>query len=335
MKIEGKACLVTGGAGFIGSHLVDSLLAKGCKITVLDNLTTGKESNLFSASKNKDLNFINGSILDKDTLRSAIDGIEVVFHLACLGVRHSLIDPFENHRVNAEGTLNVLEISRTASVDRFLYCSSSEIYGTAEFVPMTESHPTKPCTIYGASKLAGENYARAYYNTYQLPVVIIRPFNTFGPRSHHEGSSGELIPKSIVRCLGGKNIIIFGDGNITRDFTFISDTVRGLIAAAECNEAVGEVLNMGSGSELSIRTVAEKIIKQIQVPTVKIDCQDVRPADVGRLFCDFKKFSLLTGWRSDISFEEGLNSTIEYFKNHPLGITKLMDEELGRNWETT
>ena len=179
--------------------------------------------------------------------------MEVVFHLACLGVRHSISHPLENHWTNAEGTLVICEAARNAKVKRLLYCSSSEVYGTAQSVPMDESHPTHPCTVYGASKLAGEAYALAYHRTFGLDSLVIRPFNTYGPRSHHEGESGEVIPKSIVRALNGKEVLVFGEGEQTRDFTYVEDTADGLITAAECNAMVGEIFNIGSRFEISIK----------------------------------------------------------------------------------
>jgi UDP-glucose 4-epimerase len=217
MKLsEGMKVLVTGGAGFIGSHLVDALIQEGCYVRVIDNLTNGKRENLEQHKASDNFEFYLGSVTDPYDVAEAMKGIEIVFHLACLGVRHSIRHPFENHRVNAEGTLLMLKEAQRAGVEKFLYCSSSEVYGTAIHVPMPESHPTNPCTIYGASKLAGEAYTRAFYKSYGMKTVILRPFNTYGPRSHHEGYAGEMIPKSIVRALNGKSVLVFGDGSQTR-----------------------------------------------------------------------------------------------------------------------
>lgn len=333
MKLSGKFCLVTGGAGFIGSHLVDALIEHGCKVRVIDNLTTGKMDKIAHHKNNANFEFVWGSVTDPLDVNQAMKGIEVVFHLACLGVRHSIGHPYETHRVNAEGTLLVLDAVYRARVSRFIYCSSSEVYGTAEYVPMPETHPTNPCTVYGASKLAGEAYARAFHKTYGMDAVIVRPFNTYGPRSHHEGDAGEIIPKSIVRVLNNRDSLVFGDGLQTRDFTYVEDTASALIAAAERDAMVGKTLNIGSNFEISIRDVVFKIVKMVGNPAVKVVFTDERPGDVHRLWADPGEFFKLCNWRPKVSFEEGLRKTIEFFRNHPLDVGGLMQEESGRNWE--
>ena len=333
MKLMEKRCLVTGGAGFIGSYLVDELIGKGCTVRVLDNLVNGKLENLSDHLGQKNFQFFRGSITDPLDVRRAMEGINVVFHLACLGVRHSITHPFENHRVNAEGSLFVLDAAYRAKVDRFLYCSSSEVYGTAEYVPMPESHPTHPCTVYGAGKLAGEAYARAYYKTYEMATSIVRPFNTYGPRSHYEGDAGEMIPKSIVRALNGQPVIVFGDGFQTRDFTYVEDTARALASAAENDAMIGQTLNIGSNFEISIKDLAYKIAETVGNPKTKVVFTPQRPGDVLRLFADPRKFTDICGWEPQVSFDEGLTKTIDFFRNHPLGLKCLMESESGRNWE--
>lgn len=279
------------------------------------------------------LSFFQGSVTDPGDVEKALREIEVVFHLACLGVRHSIAHPFENHRVNAEGTLLVLHSAHLKNIERFVYCSSSEVYGTAVNVPMTEEHPTNPCTVYGASKLAGEAYARAYYRTYGMKTIIVRPFNSYGPRSHHEGDAGEMIPKSIVRALNNMPIIIFGDGSQTRDFTFVEDTARGLIAAAESDALIGETVNIGSNSEISIKDIAIKLIKLIDNSRSTLDFQDGRPGDVLRLYADSTKFYSAAGWAPRITLEKGLLQTITHFREHTSDLPTLIKEEKGRNWE--
>ncbi len=333
MKTPGAKILVTGGAGFIGSHLVDCLLSEGNTVRVVDNLVNGKPGNIDQHKGNKRFSFIKADICDSGALSAAMEGVDTVFHLACLGVRHSIRYPFRNHRVNAEGTIRVLEESRKSGVRKFVYCSSSEVYGTAVKVPMKEDHPTNPCTVYGAGKLAGEAYARAYYLTYGMKTVIVRPFNTFGPRSHHEGDAGEMIPKSIVRALSGEKILIFGDGSQTRDFTYVEDMARAIAEAAKSDKAVGRTFNIGSGFEITIRKIAEIISGSVGGGSALIENAVPRPGDVLRLYADASTYSTLTGWKPKVSFNDGLQRTIEWFKARPEGVMHLIKEERGLNWE--
>src|SRR6185369_328854 len=242
-----STAVVTGGAGFIGSELVRQLAARGDRVVAIDNLVNGKRENLADVLSDRVV-LLEKDIRDLDAVTPHLRDARVVYHLACLGVRHSVHSPRENHHVNATATLDLLGASRDAGVPRFVYVSSSEVYGTARWAPMTEEHPTCPHTVYGGSKLAGESYTRAYHDTYGYPTVVVRPFNTFGPRSHHEGDSGEVIPKFLLRCLAGRPLIVFGDGTQTRDFQFVSDTARGIILAGEDDRAIGATINLGSGS---------------------------------------------------------------------------------------
>lgn len=332
MKLNGSKILITGGAGFIGSHLVDCLMEEGCHIRVIDNLVNGKRDNLIKHKNNKRFDFILGDINDASALGSAVSDIDIVFHLACLGVRHSIKNIFENHRVNAEGALNVLQKAHNEGVKKFIYCSSSEVYGTAKYVPMTEAHPTNPCTVYGASKLAGEAYARVYHKTYGMNTVIVRPFNVYGPRSHHEGDAGEVIPKSIVRALNNEPVLIFGNGSQTRDFTYVEDTAHALVEAAKCDNVIGLTLNVGSDFEIAIKEAAQLILKMTGSSS-KIDIIESRPGDVMRLYADSTLFRKITNWRPAIKFEEGLNKTIQWFKTRPEQLSVLLDQENGINWK--
>ncbi len=333
MELTNKNCLITGGAGFIGSHLVDALMNEDCSVTVLDNLSTGKLENLDEHEDNSRFKLIVGDITNPLHVKNAMKNADIVLNLACLGVRHSIKHPFENHRVNAEGALVVLQEAMRAGVHKFIHCSSSEVYGTAQHVPMPADHPTFPHTVYGASKLAGEAYVRAYYKTYGFNTVIIRPFNTYGPRSHHEGDAGEMIPKSIIRALNDKNILVFGDGSQTRDYTYVGDTVRGIVEAVKCDDTIGSTFNIGSNFEISISEIAEMIIRYAGNGSSRIEYIEKRPGDVLRLCSDSTEFCKITGWRPSVSFEEGLMKTIRWFKTRPEEVSLLLDQEIGINWK--
>jgi len=323
--------LVTGGAGFIGSHLVDQLLATGHDVRVLDNLSNGKEANLYEAGRKNNFQFIKGDILDKATCGKALQGIEVVYHLACLGVRHSLHNPFENHRVNAEGSLNILEAALTNSVRKLFYISTSEIYGDIKQFPIDETGIPLPKTVYGASKLAGENYAYSYHTCFGMDTTTLRIFNNYGPRAHYEGDAGEIIPRSIVNLLYGKPPVIFGDGNVTRDFFYVKDTASALAGLLEIKNLQGQIINIGTGEEVTMRHLLEQIITLMQL-NIKIDYMEDRPADVPRLWVNPAKFKQITNFKSGFSFEQGLLETIRFYEDLSKG-KELINEIEVLNWK--
>ena len=328
---ERNLVVVTGGAGFIGSELVRQLADRGSHVVVIDNLVNGTRENLAGLPPDR-VTLLARDIRDRDAYRSLLRDTQVVYHLACLGVRHSVHSPVENHDVNATATLQLLAESRAAGVPRFVYVSSSEVYGTALWAPMTEAHPTFPCTVYGGSKLAGESYTRAYYRTYGYPTVVVRPFNTYGPRSHHEGDSGEVIPKFLLRCLAGRPLIVFGDGMQTRDFTYVSDSARGIILAGTSDAAIGRTINLGSGHEVTITELAATVARV----TGRLDAEVVhdvpRPGDVLRLCADMSLARELLDYSVEISLADGLARLLEWYRAEGKTPEQLLEEEIVHNW---
>jgi UDP-glucose 4-epimerase len=307
--------VVTGGAGFIGSHLVDELLSRDYAVTVLDNLSNGSLNNLNKAQAKTGFTFIKGDILNPYDCIKATRDCAVVFHLACLGVRHSLHSPVENHEVNARGTLNVLEASMLNNIQRFYYISTSEVYGKTTDFPISEKSLAIPTTVYGASKLAGENYSRAYNEKGSFKSYIFRIFNNYGPRAHHEGDAGEIIPRTIVNLIYEKQPILFGDGSITRDFLFVKDTACILSDMIDHSMTPGDCINIGTGKEISMKDLIERIMKLMEKKFIGIKFLNDRPADVPRLWVDNRKFLEIYGIKLIRDMDESLIETIKYYQD--------------------
>jgi UDP-glucose 4-epimerase len=323
--------IVTGAAGFIGSHLTDELLTHGYDVVGIDNLRNGTKENLIHASQNRHFRFVHADLLDESFCKTVCRDCDAVFHLACLGVRHSLHSPLENHRVNAEGTLKILQAALDGGVSRFFYISTSEVYGKTNSFPIRETDITLPTTVYGGSKLAGEHYTLAFREAFGLNGTVLRIFNNYGPRAHYEGDAGEIIPRTIVRILNRRNPVIFGNGSITRDFFFVKDTAKVLRTLLSIGDIVGHTINIGTGVEITMRALIEKLIELMPEYAVEIEYKEDRPADVPRLWVDNTKLRSILNLPRLKDFEDGLIETIEYYKG--IGPPEhLLSKAVLKNW---
>ncbi|HET9234132.1 MAG TPA: NAD-dependent epimerase/dehydratase family protein, partial [Candidatus Eisenbacteria bacterium] len=242
-----KRFVVTGGAGFLGSHVVRLLLARGDEVVVLDDFSNGKQAHLKPLKDNPRLRVMTGDITRLPDVETAFQGAHTAIHLAVLDLRESIKNPKRVNQVIVDGTLNCLEVAARSGITLFLNCSSSEAYGSAVYVPMDEKHPLNPETPYAAAKVAQDMYVRSYGKTYNLPWTTIRPFNMYGPNSHWQGFRGEVIPKMIVRAMNRQPLVVFGDGAQTRDFIYVEDAARAVLAVADNARCLGETINFCTG----------------------------------------------------------------------------------------
>ncbi len=315
MNWTGVKVVVTGAGGFIGSHLAERLLEVGAELTAFVRYNSRNHHGFLEllGPRKKDVRVIAGDVSDLDTVRSALQGAGVVFHLAALpGIPYSYLHPREVFEVNAAGTLNVLMAARDAACARVVITSTSEVYGTAQYVPIDERHPKQPQSPYAASKVAGDAMALGFHAAYGLPVTVARPFNTYGPRQ----SDRAIIPTIIAQALT-RDEILLGNLTPTRDFTFVTDTVEGLLAVGACPAAMGEEVNLGSGQEVSVGELAREIIAAVGLPVeVRQDPARVRPesSEVARLLADNSKARRLAGWSPRVSLADGLRRTVEWVK---------------------
>jgi UDP-glucose 4-epimerase len=299
--------LVTGGAGFIGSHIVERLLKDGKQVRVIDNFVTGKRENLRDHIEKIDL--VNGDILDLELVRNALKGVEVVFHQAALrSVPLSVDNPLATNQVNTQGTLNVLLATRDAGVKRVIYASSSSVYGDSPRLPKTEDQATAPISPYAVSKLAGENYCSVFTKVYGLETISLRYFNVFGPRQDPQSQYAAVIPKFIARALKGKPLEVHGDGLQSRDFTYIDDVVQANLLAATAEKGIGEAFNVAKGKAYSLldliaalSRILDKNLQWIHTPS--------RQGDVRHTLADISKARRILGYKVHTEFEQGLYET--------------------------
>jgi len=307
-----RLVLVTGGAGFIGSHLTDALLERGYSVRVLDDFSSGREENLAAAAGRIEL--LRGDLADAATAARAVEGAELVFHQGAVpSVPRSVAEPVRTNRVNVDGTLEVLEAARRAGVRRVVYAASSSAYGDTEVLPKVETMPASPRSPYALQKYAGEVYCRLYYELYGLETVALRYFNIFGPRQDPKSAYAAVVPLFASACLRGEPPTIHGDGEQSRDFTFVADAVSANLAAAESPKAPGHVVNVAGGRRVTlnellatIQTIIGSHVQAIHGPA--------RSGDVRHSLADLARARELLGWQPNVMLEEGLRRTIEALK---------------------
>lgn len=318
MILKGKKVLVTGADGFIGSHLVEKLLEEGCQVRAFvyyNSFNSWGWLDNFPKEKLDRIEIFAGDIRDPNGVRTAMKDIEVVFHLAALiAIPFSYHSPDSYIDTNVKGTLNIVQAAKDIGTERVLVTSTSEVYGTAQFVPITELHPRQPQSPYSASKIGADCIAESFYRSFDLPLTIVRPFNTYGPRQ----SARAVIPTIITQLLNGMEEIKLGDVRPTRDLLFVKDTAAGFVAIAKSDALIGQDCNIATQSEISVADLAQELIKQIN-PNAKIitDDERLRPekSEVFRLFGSNEKLKQHSDWRQQYTLTDGLKETIEWFRN--------------------
>lgn len=311
--------LVTGADGFIGSHLVEELIKKGNKVKAFVYYNSFNSWGWLDALPKEILNEIEvftGDIRDPNGVRESMKGIDEVYHLAALiAIPFSYHSPDSYVDTNIKGTLNILQAARDLGTSRVLVTSTSEVYGTAQYVPIDEKHPYQGQSPYSATKIGADRIAESFYRSFNMPITIVRPFNTYGPRQ----SARAVIPTIITQLLAGKQEIKLGSLTPTRDFNYVKDTANGFIEIAKSNKTIGEEINIATQKEISIGQLAEELIRQIN-PSARIICdeQRLRPekSEVNRLLGSNEKIKRLTNWKPQYTFEQGLSETIEFFRHN-------------------
>jgi len=308
--------VVTGAAGFIGSHIAEQLLRDGQRVRVIDNLLTGKQAHLdFLAALNGDLSITSGSITERETLRAVFQDADFVLHQAALpSVPRSIADPLETHRHCVTGTLNVLIAARDAGLRRVVYAASGSAYGEQAGAAKVESMNPAPISPYGVAKLTGEYYAAAFSHSYGLETVSLRYFNVFGPRQDPTSTYAAAIPKFITAMLRGEPPTIYGDGTQSRDFTFVDNVVYGNLLACRAPKAVGETINLAGGGRITINDLVAQLNSILGTDLAPI-YTDERPGDIKHSRADIAKARDLLGFAPIVSFEEGLRRTVDWYRS--------------------
>lgn len=317
MEIKNKRVLVTGADGFIGSHLVEALLLEGCKVKAFvyyNSFNTWGWLDTLSKKQLSEIEIFAGDIRDPNGVRTAMKDIDIVFHLAALiAIPFSYHSPDSYIDTNVKGTLNIVQAAKDLDVERVLITSTSEVYGTAQYIPIDEKHAKQPQSPYSASKIGADCIAESFYRSFTLPLTIVRPFNTYGPRQ----SARAIIPTIITQLLSGKNEIKLGDLTPTRDLVFVKDTAAGFIEIAKSDKLIGTDCNIAMQTEISVADLANELIMQIN-PAAKIvsDAQRLRPekSEVFRLYGSNAKIQELTAWKPRYTLATGLAETIQWFK---------------------
>jgi UDP-glucose 4-epimerase len=319
-SIAGKKVLVTGGAGFIGSHLCDELLAKGAeRVVCVDNFFLGKLENISEALKSEKFVLYRDDARHFGVMQSIIEKehIEVVFNMATIALNYSFFNPFDAYMVNVEIANTLLELLKTGAYKTLIHTSSSEAYGSAQYSPMDENHPTDPTTPYAAGKAAADLMVHSFSKVLDLDISIVRPFNNYGPRQNAEGPLAGIIPVTAKRIKNGEKPVLNGDGSQTRDFIFVKDTVKGLILAYENENSRGEIINLGTGQDIAMKDLLQ-IICDYMGYKGEWDYRGERTSDVSKLCANIGKAREKLGFEPSMSFDEGIKETLDWYINNNL-----------------
>ena len=313
MSLTSKV-LVTGGAGFIGSNLADELIKQGAKVKILDNLITGFHENLNEIKG--DFKFIEGDLNDDDKLKKAVEDVEIVFHQAALpSVPRSIDDPLETHQACVNGTFNLLLKAKEAGARRVVYAASSSAYGNQETLPKVETMRPEPLSPYAAAKLMGEYYCQVFTQVYGLETFCLRYFNVFGPRQNPSSQYSGVISRFVDSLMGGKTPIIYGDGETSRDFTYVANVVNANINAAHATKGSGEVMNVANGERITLNELLEVLKKITGKPDVQAEYKSERAGDVKHSQADVTRAKEWLNYQKLVGLEEGLRKTIAWWKD--------------------